>query len=133
MKSSLEIAEKKVADYQELEQQLYEAQEMIAELQKSFEDYVDLHKVNEQEIEQLKSEVNFYRQERTLNEQENIKLTTALTKMKLKHLKLYENVKAMELLDTRAIIKQLISDNETLQSKIHSFEMMSFEGIKESS
>ena len=70
--------------------------------------------MNEQEIEQLKSEVNFYRQERTLNEQENIKLTTALTKMKLKHLKLYENVKAMELLDTRAIIKQLISDNETL-------------------
>ena len=93
MRAKLEQSEKKVTDYAELQNQLDEAESTIIGLSESLESYTDLHMVNQQEILQLKSEVNYYRQERISNETENLKLAKMFAKLKSKYLRLLKDEK----------------------------------------
>ena len=122
LRTKLDQAEQKVTDYAELQTQLEEAESTIVGLHKSLEDYVDLHKVNEKEIKQLKTEVDYYRKERISNETESLKLATMFAKLKNKYIKLLQDAKIQEQIDIQEYIQRLGEENKELQDKVKSLQ-----------
>ena len=59
-----------------------EAQRTIEDMKASLDEYRSTKKVSDDELDQLKQDVNFYRQESTIYEDKNSKLQSKLSKLK---------------------------------------------------
>lgn len=78
--------------------EMEEAQKIIQDLQESLAEYRSSCKVSESELDQLKQDVNFYRQESAIYENKNSKLTSKLSKLKKRNSSLVSEKQIREMI-----------------------------------